>query len=136
MPGLERFADFAQLLEAPNPRSLPGARIYDEDGVFAVVDLGAIRRNDVQQRVADRMRQLVAAHHQLASVDQDRSRPVRQHLLALVAALRTYSLKAVGASLPIWSGNSSTILGGVTRGGVRTWSGIMAVTAWATVSCF
>ena len=55
VPGPERVADLAHLLEAANPRSLPGARIYDEDGAFAVIDLVALRRNDAQQRVVDRM---------------------------------------------------------------------------------
>jgi hypothetical protein len=44
---------------------------------------------------------------------------------------RTYSLRAVGASLPIWSVNSSSALGGV-----RTSSGILPVIAWPTASSF
>jgi hypothetical protein len=32
--GLGRLADLAQLLEAANPRSLPGTRIDDEDGAL------------------------------------------------------------------------------------------------------
>ena len=87
VPGLECLADLAHLLEAANPWSLPGARIDDEDGALSVVDLHSLRRDDAQKRVVDRTRQLVAAHHQLAVVDQDRRCLVRQHLLALVAAL-------------------------------------------------
>jgi hypothetical protein len=70
--GLGRLADLAQLLEAASPRSLPGTRIDDEDGAFAVVDLDAFRRDHAQQRVVDQMGQLVAAHYQLAVVDQQR----------------------------------------------------------------
>src|SRR4026207_733602 len=87
MPGLECLADLARLLKAANPWSLPGARIYDEDWALAVVDLGALRRNDAQQRVVDRVGQLIAAHQQLGVIDQDRSCLVRQHALALVASL-------------------------------------------------
>ena len=85
--GLECLADLARLLEAADAWSLSGARIYDKDGALAVVDLHTLRRNDAQQRVVDRVGQLVAAHHQLAVIDQDRGYAVRQHLLALVAAL-------------------------------------------------
>ena len=87
VPGLERFADLARLLEAANPRSLAGARIYDEDGALAVVDLDALRRDDAEQRVVDRMGQL---RRRASPARCRRSGPkyaVRQHLLALVAAL-------------------------------------------------
>ena len=87
VPGLERLADLARLLEAANARPLAGPRVYDEDGALAVVDLGALRRHDAEQRIVDRIGQLVAAHHRLAVVDQDGTNAVRQHLLALVTAL-------------------------------------------------
>jgi hypothetical protein len=87
VPGPECFANLAQLLEAADPWSLSGARIYDVDGTLALIDLDTLRRNDADQRVVDRTRQLVASHHQLAVVDQNGSHPVRQHLLVLVAAL-------------------------------------------------
>ncbi len=87
MPGLKCVADLAYRFEAADPRSLPGTRIDDEDRALAVIDFGAVRRNDAQERVVDRMRQFVAAHHQLAIVDQDRGHAARQHILMLVTAL-------------------------------------------------
>ena len=46
VPGLERLADLAEVLETTNPWSLPGTRIYDEDWALAVVDpaLGGMMR--------------------------------------------------------------------------------------------
>ena len=54
VPGPECVADLARLFEAADTWPLASARIYHEDGTLAVLDLGALRRDDAEQRIVDR----------------------------------------------------------------------------------
>jgi hypothetical protein len=84
MAGLEGVADLADRLEAADAMPLAGARIDHDHRSFAIVDLGALRRNDAHQRVVDRAGQLLAAQHELEVEDQDRIDRPRRDLRLLI----------------------------------------------------
>ena len=60
MAGPDRYADLALGLHAPDPRPVAGARIDDDDRRFQRIDGGAVRRNDADEPIIDRARQLAS----------------------------------------------------------------------------
>ena len=68
---LQGNADLALGLEAADARPVPGARIDDDERTLPGVDLHAARRDDADQDIVDRPRQLAAVHHELGLELQD-----------------------------------------------------------------
>jgi hypothetical protein len=54
MASLECFADLTNRLEATYPRALSGAWVDDDNWSLEVIDLGARRWDDPEQRIVDR----------------------------------------------------------------------------------
>ncbi len=70
MPCLECDANLAVVLHASDSRSVTGARIENDKGPLALVDVGARGWHDSHQCIIDRALQLASIHHDLSREGQ------------------------------------------------------------------
>ncbi len=80
-------ADLAVGLEAANAGAVAGARVDDHVGPFPVQNLDTLRRNDFEQHVIDRRREIAPVHHRLVVVNEHRRRARRFMRDVVIAAL-------------------------------------------------
>jgi hypothetical protein len=87
MSRLERNADLAVSLEAADARSMPGARIDDDERAAGRVGRDALWRDDAHEAVIDRPLELAAVHHELEGEVEHVRDGLGQMRTVLVAAL-------------------------------------------------
>ena len=97
--GAQRHADFALGLHAADSRTVPGARVDDDDRRLQRIDRHVRRRDDAHQEVIDRPLQRPAVEHELGGEAQDMRRLLGR-LLALNVAALVEHLEKQHATLP------------------------------------
>ncbi len=87
VPRIECHADLALCLESANAGTMACARIDDNEGPLAFVNVDTGRRSDARQHVVHRAWQGSPVHDQLGAEFQDVGRELGDMLLAMLAAL-------------------------------------------------
>ena len=87
MARLHRDADLAVRLEPANSRTMPGARVDDDERPPLVIDFDVLGRNDAHQHIVHRLIQLAAVSDQFGGILQDMRRSLRDVFPILIAAL-------------------------------------------------
>src|SRR5690348_16736573 len=95
----KRDADLAVVLHPADTGSMAGARIEDDEGSLARIDLDAGGRHDANQAIVDRARQLQPAHDQLEVEIEHVWRVLRLVREMIVAAL-THDVEEENRTLP------------------------------------
>ena len=87
MSGLHRNADFTVGFEAANTRTVPGARVYDDERPQFRIDLNACRRSDAHKKIIHRPFKRAAIDDQFRFIVEHVWSSFGQVFAVLIAAL-------------------------------------------------